>query len=96
MGRKTAAEYLRESGKPVLILQGGMDFQVLPEEDYAGFREQLHGRENTEYRLYPELNHLFVKGIYNDMLKARKEYMVERHIGPEAMDDMAEFIRQNG
>lgn len=96
MGRKTAAEYLRESGKPVLILQGGMDFQVLPEEDYAGFREQLQGRENTEYRLYPELNHLFVKGIYNDTLKARKEYMVERHIGPEVMDDMAEFIRQNG
>lgn len=96
MGRKTAAEYLRESGKPVLILQGGMDFQVLPEEDYAGFREQLRGRENTEYRLYPELNHLFVKGIYNDMLKARKEYMVERHIGPEVMDDMVEFIRQNG
>ncbi len=96
MGRRTAADYLRESEKPLLILQGGMDFQVLPEEDYAGFQEQLQGRENTEFRLYPELNHLFVKGIYRDILKASKEYRVERHIPPEVMEDIAEFIRRNG
>ena len=96
MGRKTAADYLRDSEKPVLILQGGMDFQVLPEEDYAGFQAQLLGRANTEFRLYPELNHAFVKGIYKDVLKARKEYSVARHIGPEVPEDIAEFIRRNG
>ena len=96
MGRKTAADYLRDSEKPVLILQGGMDFQVQPEEDYAGFQERLKGRANTEFRLYPELNHAFVKGLYNDVLKARKEYSVERHIGPEVLGDIAEFIRRNG
>ena len=95
MGQKTAADYLRESDKPVLIMQGGKDFQVLPEEDFAGFKEQLRGRENTEYRLYAELNHLFVKGLYNDILKAAKEYRAERHIGPEVLDDIAAFIRAN-
>ena len=95
MGRKTAADYLRDSEKPVLILQGGMDFQVLPEEDYAGFQAQLLGRANTEFRLYPELNHAFVKGMYNDILKARKEYSAERHIGPEVLDDIAGFILRN-
>ena len=94
-GRKTAADYLLESDKPVLILQGGMDFQVLPDVDYARFRELLRGRENTEYRLYEDLNHLFVKGIYNDILKAGKEYRGERHIGPEVLDDIAAFIRKN-
>ena len=95
MGKKTAADYLKESEKPVLILQGGKDFQVLPEEDYAAFRTQLQGRSNTEYRLYPELNHVFVKGLYNDILKAGKEYKVEQHIGADVLDDVAAFIRKN-
>lgn len=92
MGQKTASDYLLETDKPVLIMQGGMDFQVLPEADFAQFKEQLADRENTEYRLYPDLNHLFVKGIYNDILKASKEYRTEQHIGPEVMDDIASFI----
>ena len=95
MGRKTTADYLMESEKPVLIMQGGMDFQVLPEEDFARFREVLHGRENVEFRLYDELNHLFVKGIYNDILKAGKEYKTEQHICAEVIDDIAAFIRKN-
>ena len=95
MGKKTAADYLKESEKPVLILQGGKDFQVLPEEDFAAFRAQLQGRRNTEFRLYPELNHVFVKGLYNDILKAGKEYKVEQHIGADVLDDVAAFIRKN-
>lgn len=95
MGQKTAADYLLETEKPVLILQGGKDFQVLPEEDFEGFKQQLAGRPDTEYRLYEDLNHLFVKGIYSDILKASKEYRTERHIGPEVLNDIADFIRRN-
>ena len=95
MGQKTAADYLLETEKPVLILQGGKDFQVLPEEDFAGFQRLLADRPNTEYRLYEDLNHLFVKGIFSDILKASKEYRTERHIGPEVLDDMADFIRRD-
>ncbi len=92
-GRKTAADYLLESDKPVLILQGGRDFQVLPDVDFARFKELLKDRDNVEYRLYDQLNHLFVKGLYNDIRKAGKEYKVEQHIGPEVLDDIAAFIR---
>jgi hypothetical protein len=95
MGKKTTAEYLLGSDKPALILQGGMDFQVLPGEDFARFRELLKDRPNTEFRLYDGLNHLFVKGIYTDILQAGKEYSVERHIGAEVMDDIASFIRRS-
>ena len=94
MGQKTAADYLLESRKPALILQGGKDFQVLAEDDFRRFRELLAGRENTIFRLYPDLNHIFVKGIYDDILKASKEYEVERHIGDEVMDDIAAFIQE--
>lgn len=95
MGQKTAADYLLASKKPVLILQGGKDFQVLAKRDYRKFKKLLAGRENTQYKLYPELNHIFVKGIYNDILKASKEYSVEQHIGEDVIGDIAAFIHSN-
>ena len=95
MGQKTAADYLLAGKKPVLILQGGRDFQVLAKRDYRKFKKLLAGRENTHYKLYPELNHVFVKGIYNDILKASKEYSVEQHIGEDVIGDIAAFIYCN-
>lgn len=92
MGQKTAADYLRESSKPVLIMQGGRDFQVLADDDFKAFKEQLAGRDNVEYKLYPELNHCFVTAISDDILRAIKEYSVERHIGENVITDIAEFI----
>ena len=95
MGQKTAADYLLTSKKPVLILQGGKDFQVLAKRDYRMFKKLLAGRENTQYKLYPELNHVFVKGIYKDSLKASKEYSVEQYIGEDVIGDIAAFIHSN-
>lgn len=92
MGRKTAADYLLESCKPALIMQGGRDFQVLADDDFKAFRELLAGRDNITYKLYPELNHCFVPAIYDDILKASREYGVERHIGEDVISDIAEFI----
>jgi hypothetical protein len=36
-----------------------------------------------------------VKGIYNDILKASKEYSVEQHIGEDVIGDVAAFIHRN-
>ena len=94
MGQKTAADYLLESGKPVLILQGGMDFQVLADDDFKQFRQLLADRRNTTFKLYPKLNHVFVEAIYSDILKASKEYSVERHIGEDVIGDIAAFISE--
>lgn len=93
MGRKTAADYLLESDKPVLIMQGGKDFQVLADDDFAKFKTILAGRPNTVFRLYPELNHCFVQAMYSDILKVSKEYSTERHISDEVIKDIADFIR---
>ncbi len=95
MGRKTAADYLLESEKPVLILQGGMDFQVLAQDDFRLFQQLLADRSNTEFRLYPKLNHVFVEAIYSDILKASKEYSVERHVGEDVIGDIAAFVSQH-
>jgi len=93
MGRKTAADYLLESDKPVLIMQGGKDFQVLADDDFAKFKTILAGRPNTVFRLYPELNHCFVQAMYSDILKVSKEYSTERHISDEVIKDIADFIQ---
>ena len=95
MGRKTAADYLLENEKPVLIMQGGRDFQVLADDDYLKFKELLSERKNTFFRLYPDLNHVFVEAMYDDISKASKEYSTERHIGEEVISDIVSFINGN-
>ena len=92
MGQKSATDYLLESRKPVLIMQAEKDTQVLADDDFKLFQEQLAGRENTVFRLYPGLNHLFVEAITDSIMKATKEYGVERHIGDNVIADIAAFV----
>ena len=92
MGAKRADEYLLESEKPALIMQGEMDTQALAEVDFAAFQERLAERPNTSFKLYPGLNHCFVEAISQDITKTGKEYGTERHIGDEVFDDIAGFI----
>ena len=94
IGRYDAAELLMATEKPVLILQGGKDFQVSPEKDFNAYKERLAGRPNTEYRLFPELNHVFVKSVYGDINKAMKEYKVPQKIGEEVISVIADWIHR--
>lgn len=96
MGQKTTVDYLLESHKPVLVLQGGKDVQVLATDDFAQLQSLLANRDNTTFRLYPELNHAFVDALYDDILKASKEFGTERHIGDEVVADIAAFVQSNG
>ena len=95
MGMKTAADYLSETDKPTFIMQGEKDFQVLADVDFAKFKELFSDRPNTRFKLYENLNHAFVPCIYDDISKATKEYKVERHIGDEVIDDIADFVKNN-
>ncbi|MBR2701180.1 MAG: alpha/beta hydrolase [Erysipelotrichaceae bacterium] len=95
MGMKTAGDYLLESDKPVLIMQGGMDFQVLKDVDFEGFKQILKDKDNVNFKLYDDLNHVFVKGIYNDITKASKEYSVPQHVDVRVIKDIAAFVNSN-
>jgi hypothetical protein len=46
---------------PLLLLQGGRDYQVTS-EDYRLWEEQLKGRKPTAMKLYPDCNHFFIAG----------------------------------
>src|SRR5262249_12036689 len=47
--------------QPLLILQGGRDYQVTPEQ-FDDWKKGLAGSTTVTFKLYPELNHLFIAG----------------------------------
>lgn len=92
MGQPTVAEWLEKTRKPMLILQGEQDVQVKAAVDFARYRQLLGDRENVIFRLYPGLNHAFVTAVSDSIADAKKEFARERHIGPEVLDDLANWI----
>ncbi len=92
MGQPTVADWLAQTHKPMLILQGEKDFQVKATVDFARYRELLGDRENVSFKLYPGLNHAFVTARFESIAQAKKEFTPERHIGPEVLDDIASWI----
>jgi len=89
-----AADYLKVIEKPVLILQGGKDFQVLPEKDFDLYKKICAGKPNIGFKVYPELNHLFMKAIYGRerIKEAQKEYKAPRKVDLAVLDDIADWI----
>ncbi len=95
MGEHPAGDYLTRMEKPVLIMQGGKDFQAKAHVDLKMYQELLKDRPNVTFRLYENLNHCFVPAISDRISKAKQEYNVERHIGPEVIGQIARWIHGN-
>ena len=92
MGQPTVEEWLRKTRKPMLVMQGEKDFQVKASVDFALYRTLLGDRDNVTFRLYPGLNHAFVPARFDSIADAKKEFTPERHIGPQVLDDLADWI----
>jgi uncharacterized protein len=76
-------------GVPVLVLQGGRDYQVT-QADFEGFRTALRGRPNTALHLYPDLNHLFQKGKGKAV---PNEYLKPGPVDQRVVDDIAKWVK---
>ena len=87
-----AADYLTITEKPVLILHGEKDFQVTVEKDFALYQKICSGKSNITFKLYPDLNHLFMKSIYGRLKDFKREYKIPQKVDTAALDDIAEFI----
>ncbi|MGG4264519.1 alpha/beta hydrolase family protein [Peribacillus simplex] len=92
MGEHPSTNYLKELDKPVLILQGDKDFQVSVEKDFDGYKKLLGDTRNVTFKLYPNLNHLFMPSVYGEILKAKKEYKVAQRIDKQVIKDVFEWI----
>ena len=74
---------------PILVLQGGRDYQVLESKDFKGWKDALNSRENATFKLFPKLNHLFITG---EGKSSPQEYMVEGHVENEVIDSIVQWI----
>lgn len=85
--QKRSLETARQLSCPILILQGGRDYQST-EQDYRLWMEALKGRPQVTGQLYPALNHLFGPGKG----KARpEEYEEQNYVDPEVIKRIAQW-----
>ena len=75
---------------PMLILQGGRDYQVSM-DDFRLWQQALAGRPNVKLRHYPSLNHLFMEGVGKS---TPTEYYIAKTVSEEVVDDIADFLGQ--
>jgi len=54
------SDFIEDIAVPILVMQGGRDFQVLADVDFVILQEMLAGRDNVTFKLYDDLNHSFV------------------------------------
>ena len=83
-----AAGDARKLGMPMLILQGGRDFQVGTAE-FEAWKTAMAKSKNVTAKSYPSLNHLFVAG---EGKSNEQEYRKPGHVSAEVIDDIAKFV----
>ncbi|MGH9583891.1 MAG: alpha/beta fold hydrolase [Bryobacteraceae bacterium] len=84
-----AAKSLR---MPMLILQGGRDFQVF-KTDFDLWKSALAGKPNATFHYYPDLNHLFMPGQGKS---TPAEYNRPGHVSVNVVDQIAAWIKAAG
>jgi hypothetical protein len=72
---------------PMIIMQGGRDYQVPPTE-FDLWKEGLG--DQAEYRYYESLNHLFITG---EGKPSPEEYSVPGKVDDQVIEDLAEWIK---
>jgi dienelactone hydrolase len=75
--------------QPLLLLQGGRDYQVPPAE-LEKWKAGLGARKDVLTHTYPALNHLFMEGTGPSV---PTEYLKPAHVNVNVIDDVAAFAR---
>lgn len=76
-------------GRPVLLVQGGRDYQSTVTDDLARWQSGLADRPGVTVRLYPDDNHLFFPGSGPS---TPAEYDASQHVDPRVVADVAEWV----
>ena len=80
---------LKELSIPMLFLQGEDDFQVYADVDYKQWQELCVGKDNAEFKLYPKLNHLFMKSNGKTDVT---EYDTKGNVDEAVISDISNWI----
>ncbi len=83
-----AAEMAKSLKQPMLIMQGARDYQAI-EADFNIWKDVLSSRTDVTFKLYPDLNHLFMRGTG---MATPAEYEKPGSVVQTAIDDITSFI----
>jgi hypothetical protein len=75
--------------QPVLVLQGGRDYQVTM-TDYNMWHDAFGDKANWTFNLYSALNHLMMAG---EGEPNNAEYSIAGHVNEGLIEDIAEFVK---
>ncbi|MEV8443998.1 alpha/beta fold hydrolase [Actinosynnema sp. NPDC051121] len=75
--------------RPMLILQGGRDYQVTVEDDLARWRTGLAHRPDVTIRVHAADDHLFFSGAGPS---TPADYQAAHHVDPAVVADIADWI----
>jgi dienelactone hydrolase len=78
--------------KPMLILQGGRDYQVTVADDLSRWQAGLSNRSDITIRVYDADNHLFFSGAGPS---TPTEYARAQHVDPAVVVDIARWLTPN-
>ena len=84
------AEVATKIPQPILILQGARDYQVTI-KDFDLWKKALDARKNVSFKLYPDLNHLFITG---SGMAQPSDYDQAGHVAEPVIADISAFIGQ--
>jgi len=73
---------------PILIVQGGRDYQVTP-SNFQAWSDALANNKNVTLRTYPDLDHLFMHGTG---ASKPADYARPDHVSLEVVESIATFI----
>jgi dienelactone hydrolase len=79
--------------KPMLILQGGRDYQVTVADDLTRWRAGLADRPQVTIRVHEADNHLFFPGAG---ASTPAEYEPAQHVDPAVVAEIADWLRAGG
>jgi dienelactone hydrolase len=74
--------------QPLLILQGGRDYQVTPAQ-FDDWKKGLEGSANVTFKIYPDLNHLFIAGKGKS---TPQEYEKGGYVAETVVSDIADWV----
>ncbi|QUH26234.1 alpha/beta fold hydrolase [Serpentinicella alkaliphila] len=85
------AQMAKNLSIPILILHGARDYQVNMDE-LNMWKNTLEGRNNVEFKLYSNLNHLFIAG---EGQSNPAEYEIPGNVDEQVIKDISRWIKDN-
>ncbi|MEO8217540.1 MAG: alpha/beta fold hydrolase [Acidobacteriota bacterium] len=88
LDRRDPAAVAAKLGRPVLVIQGGRDYQVTA-KDFAVWEKALAGQKRATLILFEDLNHLMIAGQGRS---TPSEYASEGHVAAKVVTAIADWI----